>query len=101
MIIKQQLDSIKDHVTDWGKIVIVYEPVWAIDSATNVSADVAEGCCQQIRNYISENVSPDVSQSVRIQYGGPVNAAKAAELIACENIDGFLVSDESLTDEFV
>ena len=54
-----------------------------------------------IRTWVSDNVNPDISQAVRIQYAGRVNAAKAKDLIACENIDGFLLGDESLTNEFL
>ena len=42
-------------------MVIVYEPVWAIESATPVSVEVAEANCQNIRNYLSETVSPEVA----------------------------------------
>ena len=100
-VLKQQLDAIKDQVTDWNKIVLVYEPVWAIESQVNVSTEVVEEACSYIRSWLAESVSPEVSQSLRIQYGGLVSASKAAELIACENIDGFLLGNESLSEEFL
>lgn len=54
-----------------------------------------------LRNWLSSNASPDVAESVRIQYGGSVTAANAKELAACKDIDGFLVGGASLKPEFV
>lgn len=54
-----------------------------------------------LRNWLSMNVSPDVANAVRIQYGGSVTATNAKELAACPDIDGFLVGGASLKPEFV
>ena len=61
----------------------------------------AEETHQQIRAWISENVSAEVAQNVRIVYGGSVKASNAVTLITCPNIDGFLVGGASLLPEFV
>jgi len=99
-VIKTQLNAIKDSISDWNLVVLAYEPVWAAEGA-NVTTEAAEAACLSIRTWVSDNVNPDISQAVRIQYAGRVNAAKAKDLIACENIDGFLLGDESLTNEFL
>ena len=78
-VIKSQLDAIKDAVNDWNLVVIAYEPVWAAEGA-NVPTEAAEAACLSIRTWLSDNISPDASQAIRVQYAGPVNAAKAKEL---------------------
>lgn len=99
-VLKSQLDAIKDSVQDWSKIVIVYEPVWAIGTGKTATPEIADDTHAYVRSWLSENVSDDVSQSMRIQYGGSVNAKTAPELIKQANIDGFLVGGASLKPEF-
>lgn len=99
-VLKSQLDAIKDSVQDWSKIVIAYEPVWAIGTGKTATPEIADDTHAYVRSWLSENVSDDVSQSMRIQYGGSVNAKTAPELIKQANIDGFLVGGASLKPEF-
>ena len=80
-ILKNQLDAIKDSIKDWSKVVLAYEPIWAIGTGKTASPEQAEECCQFVRSWVKENVSEDVSNAVRIQYGGSVNAKTAPELI--------------------
>jgi len=98
-----QLDAIKSHlsVSDWSKIVIAYEPVWAIGTGKVATPDQAEETHREIRNWIAVNVSPEVAENVRIIYGGSVKASNCKALISCPNIDGFLVGGASLLPEFV
>ena len=56
---------------------------------------------QFLRNWISQNVSADVATNVRIIYGGSVKGSNAKQLMACPNIDGFLVGGASLLPEFI
>ena len=98
--LKTQLDAIKDSITDWGRIVLAYEPIWAIGTGKVATPDQAEAAHQYIRQWLTENVSEDVANSTRIQYGGSVNAKNAPELIAQPNIDGFLVGGASLKADF-
>lgn len=81
---------------DFSRIVIAYEPVWAIGTGKVASPQEAEKVHAGIRAWLSDNLGVQVASSVRIIYGGSVNAANSATLIACENIDGFLVGGASL-----
>jgi triosephosphate isomerase len=87
---------------DMKKIVIAYEPVWAIGTGKTATADVADEACGYIRSVIKELYSEAVSQVVRIQYGGSVNPKNIDELLSKENIDGALIGGASLDpDQFV
>lgn len=99
-VVKMQLDAMKDAVKDWSRVVLAYEPVWAIGTGKTASPDQAEEACAFVRSWVKENVSEDVSNAIRIQYGGSVNAKTAPELIQQPNIDGFLVGGAALKPEF-
>ena len=77
-----KLDAVKDSVKDWSKIVLAYEPVWAIGTGKTATPEIAEAAHQFIRQWMTENVSEEVAQATRIQYGGSVNGKNAAELIS-------------------
>lgn len=87
---------------DMKKIVIAYEPVWAIGTGKTATADVADEACGYIRSVIKELYSAATSEIVRIQYGGSVNPKNIDELLSKENIDGALIGGASLDpDQFV
>jgi triosephosphate isomerase (TIM) len=81
-------------------VVLAYEPVWAIGTGKTATPEIAEETHVYIRSWLKDNVSEDVSNATRIQYGGSVNAKTAPELIKQPNIDGFLVGGASLKAEF-
>ena len=86
---------------DIKKLIIAYEPIWAIGTGKTASAEDAEAMCAFIRNLIAELYSEDAAEVVRIQYGGSVKPANVKELMAKENIDGALVGGASLkADDF-
>ncbi|XP_028170842.1 triosephosphate isomerase [Ostrinia furnacalis] len=87
--------------SNWDKVVLAYEPVWAIGTGKTASPQQAQDVHAALRNWLSSNVSADVAGAVRIQYGGSVTGATAKELAACPDIDGFLVGGASLKPEFV
>ena len=95
-----QLEGFIKCITDWSRVVIAYEPIWAIGTGKTATPEIAQEVCSFIRNYIKEHVSEEVSNSLRIQYGGSVNGKNAATLISQPDIDGFLVGGASLKPDF-
>lgn len=81
---------------DAAKIVIAYEPIWAIGTGKTATPDVADETCGFIRNVVKEIYSEEVSEAIRIQYGGSVKTSNIDELMAKPNIDGALVGGASL-----
>ena len=96
--IKSDLDGVP--ASDVAKLVIAYEPIWAIGTGKTATSDQAQEVCSAIRECIKEIYDAATAESVRIQYGGSVNAGNAAELFAKPDIDGGLVGGASLKSEF-
>ncbi len=78
------------------RVVIAYEPVWAIGTGKVATPGDAQEVCAALRSRLGELYSTEVAASVRILYGGSVKAANAAELLAEADIDGALVGGASL-----
>jgi len=78
------------------KIVIAYEPLWAIGTGKTATAEQAGEVCQTIRAIIRKEFGARVARAVTIQYGGSMNAKNAAELLAQPNVDGGLIGGASL-----
>jgi len=93
----QQIYGLLDPV----KVVIAYEPVWAIGTGLTATPADAQATHKGIRELIAKNASASVAEGIRIQYGGSANAKNAPELSAQPDIDGFLVGGASLKPEFV
>lgn len=100
--IRQQIKIAFLNVTaDQAKAaVIAYEPIWAIGTGKTATSDQAEEVCAAIRACIGEIYDEATAEAIRIQYGGSVNGANAAELFAKPNIDGGLVGGASLKPDF-
>ena len=100
--IRLQIKSdLKDvAAADVAKLVIAYEPIWAIGTGKTATSDQAEEICKAVRDCIREMYDDATAEKVRIQYGGPVNAGNAAELFTKPNIDGALVGGASLKADF-
>ena len=96
--IKSDLNGVP--ASDVAKMVIAYEPIWAIGTGKTATSDQAEEVCGAIRACIKEIYDEATAESVRIQYGGSVNAGNAAELFAKPDIDGGLVGGASLKADF-
>lgn len=92
----KSIDS-PDH---WKNVAIAYEPVWAIGTGLTATPEMAQETHAQIRGWISENVSPEVAKTIRIQYGGSMKGKNAKDLLAQPDIDGGLVGGASLTEDF-
>jgi len=85
---------------DWDKVVIAYEPIWAIGTGLTATPEQAQETHAAIRQYLGEIVGADVAANCRILYGGSANAKTAPDLSSKEDIDGFLVGGASLKPEF-
>ena len=83
-----------------ASMVIAYEPIWAIGTGKTATTEQAQEVCKAIRDCIAEVYDQATADAVRIQYGGSVNAANAAELFAQPDIDGGLVGGASLKADF-
>ena len=80
--------------------VIAYEPIWAIGTGKVATTEQAEEVCKAIRECIAEIYDEATAAAIRIQYGGSVTAASAAELFSQPDIDGGLVGGASLKADF-
>ncbi len=104
-VVSRQISlGLKDIDPDFGtRIVVAYEPVWAIGTGRASSAENANTVLADvIRPALAKVVGQDTAQTIRILYGGSVNAANATEFFAQPEIDGALVGGASLkADEFV
>lgn len=80
----------------FGRIVIAYEPVWAIGTGKTATPEIAEDAHRVIRGLVSARFGPESAAQVRILYGGSVKADNAALLMSQEDIDGVLVGGASL-----
>lgn len=86
---------------DAKKVVIAYEPIWAIGTGRTATSAQAEEVCAAIRQVVEEVYGKEVAEAVRVQYGGSVGAGNANELFNMGNIDGGLVGGASLKEDFV
>ena len=86
---------------DAKKIIIAYEPIWAIGTGKTATADDANNIIKAIRNKINSMYGADVADNIHILYGGSVKSSNARELFETTDIDGALIGGASLkVDEF-
>jgi len=79
-----------------GKLVIAYEPIWAIGTGKTATFEQAEEVCKAIREAVAEVFGQAAADAIRIQYGGSVKPATIKDLMAQPNVDGALVGGASL-----
>jgi triosephosphate isomerase len=85
-----------------SKLVIAYEPIWAIGTGKTATSEVANEACKHIRKQVAKMYSHDVANALRIQYGGSVKLNNVDELMSMPHIDGALIGGASLkADDFV
>ena len=84
---------------DAERVVIAYEPIWAIGTGRTATKEIANETCGDIRQVIEEIYSKEVAEKIRIQYGGSVNVKNIDELLSMEHIDGALIGGASLDAE--
>ena len=92
--VSNQLKNDLYHLENLDKIIIAYEPIWAIGTGKTATSDQAEAMHAFIRQTLSEKYSN--SDQVKILYGGSVKASNASEFAKKENINGVLVGGASL-----
>jgi len=101
--VKKQLDEtiFNLSVEEFQKLVIAYEPIWAIGTGVTASTEQAQEMLAFIRTLIAEKFGAEVANNTSILYGGSCNAKNAPELFAQPDIDGGLIGGASLkADEF-
>jgi triosephosphate isomerase len=97
-VVKKQIQDSLFHLTenDISKIIIAYEPVWAIGTGLNASNEQAQEMHKFIRDVLKAKFGENISQNIRILYGGSCNPSNAKELFSCEDVDGGLIGGASL-----
>lgn len=102
--VKQQLEEtiFLLPVEKFSKIVIAYEPIWAIGTGVTASTQQAQDMLAYIRGLIAEKYGKEVATEISILYGGSCNASNAGELFSQADIDGGLIGGASLkADDFL
>jgi len=95
-----QMEAGLKGIEDITKVVVAYEPIWAIGTGKTASKEEANEACGWVRQTIAKMFGEDAAQKVRIQYGGSVNPENIKDLMAMDNIDGALVGGASLKPTF-
>ena len=97
-VIRTQLEGSLAGLTaeEVAKMVIAYEPIWAIGTGKSATKEIAENCCRLVRETVKDLYDENTAEAVRIQYGGSVKPDNIAEYMACEDIDGALIGGASL-----
>jgi triosephosphate isomerase len=84
------------------KVVVAYEPVWAIGTGKTATPEDAQEVCGAIRQRIAEKFEASTAEAVRVLYGGSVKANNVASIMAQPDVDGALVGGASIdAEEFV
>lgn len=97
-VVKAELEGSVFNLSaeDFSKIIIAYEPIWAIGTGKTATAEQAEEIHAYIRSVIADKYGNDVAENTSILYGGSCKASNAPELFAKPNIDGGLIGGASL-----
>jgi len=96
--VKSQLEESVFHLSasEFQKIVVAYEPIWAIGTGLTASVEQAEEMHAAIRSWISDKYGSEIANKISILYGGSCNPSNAQSLFACPNVDGGLIGGASL-----
>lgn len=97
-VIKSQLAGSLAGLTgeEVAKMVIAYEPIWAIGTGKSADKVIAQNCCKLVRDTVKDLYDEDTAEAVRVQYGGSVKPTNIKEYMACPDIDGALIGGASL-----
>ena len=100
-VVLAQLNAVAKEIKDWSKIVVAYEPVWAIGTGKVASNEQAQEVHAGIRKWMKESLGEDTAEKTRVIYGGSVSEKNCRDLAKEQDIDGFLVGGASLKPAFV
>ena len=81
---------------DFAKVVIAYEPIWAIGTGKTATADQAQEMHQSLRRHIASKYGKEIANATSILYGGSANPGNAKELFSKPDVDGGLIGGASL-----
>lgn len=102
--VQKQLEESLFHLSDKDlkKIVIAYEPIWAIGTGKTATTEQAQEMHKHLRSVLASKYGAKTADEISILYGGSVKASNAQELFACPDVDGGLVGGASLIpNEFI
>ena len=103
-VLEKQVKAALTNVSkaDVSKVIIAYEPIWAIGTGKTATSEQADEACGFIRGLVEKLYSKKEAEEIRVLYGGSVNTKNVKELMSKENIDGGLVGGASLKiDDFL
>ena len=103
-IVADQIKNVLYNFTaaDMAKIIVAYEPVWAIGTGKTATSAQAEEIHAHIRKVLADKFGAEVAENVTILYGGSCKPSNAKELFACPDIDGGLIGGAALkADDFI
>ncbi|KAL1955416.1 hypothetical protein VTO42DRAFT_8572 [Malbranchea cinnamomea] len=102
-VVTRQLNAVASHLSpeQWSKVVIAYEPIWAIGTGKVATTAQAQEVHATIRKWLAEKISPNAADTVRVIYGGSVTEKNCRDLAKEPDVDGFLVGGASLKPAFV
>ncbi|EEQ89956.1 triosephosphate isomerase [Blastomyces dermatitidis] len=102
-VVTRQLNAVADKLSpqDWTKVVIAYEPIWAIGTGKVATTEQAQEVHASIRKWLGEKISPSAAENTRVIYGGSVTEKNCRDLAQQPDVDGFLVGGASLKPAFV
>ena len=96
-VVKSQVEALFSlSAEDFAKVVIAYEPVWAIGTGKTATSDQAQDMHAHIRNVIAEKYGAELAQEISILYGGSCKPSNAKELFAKPDVDGGLIGGAAL-----
>ena len=95
-VVERQLAELSPNMTEAQRVVVAYEPVWAIGTGRTASSEQAQEVHAHVRSILAESFDKEFADGVRIIYGGSVNAENAAGLLGQADVDGALVGGASL-----
>ncbi|EGC44423.1 triosephosphate isomerase [Histoplasma capsulatum var. duboisii H88] len=102
-VVTRQLNAVAERLSsrDWPKVVIAYEPIWAIGTGKVATTEQAQEAHASIRKWLGDKISADTAENVRVIYGGSVTEKNCRDLAQQPDVDGFLVGGASLKPAFV